>query len=350
MVPAAVEAALQGLLGRAVFLHLETTAGAYTEGGFGAFVRNARVHLRRAAIRGGGPYRAGLEIDEGWVYAEGLTDWEVDAEGRVLMAGHDAQGRVTVVCELGERPFPAQGRPARLRPEPAAPPAGQAAAGPPTAERAVLFVHAHPDDETFGCGGTIALYTRAGVPVTVAIATGGEMGRNMGKPPFATRESLRDLREHELEAACAILGVRDVRLLGVWDKTTEFADPAALAARVGALIAELHPSLVLTSHPEHGRHPDHCAVAAATLEAVRQLAPGARPRVHAMIPGVAAERLGVDVHAIDIRPVMDIKEKAVLAHRSQSEAGWRDLTAEELERRRQRFHTERYVVLEPGSP
>lgn len=59
------------------------------------------------------------------------------------------------------------------------------------AESHVLVVMAHPDDETFAVGGTIALYTQAGVPVTYACATGGEMGRRMGKPAFTNREQLR---------------------------------------------------------------------------------------------------------------------------------------------------------------
>jgi bacillithiol biosynthesis deacetylase BshB2 len=339
--PGAVEAALRRFVGSPAYLHLETTAGAYTAGGFGAFVRNAPVVLRRAALRGPGPFRAGLEIEHGWIYAEGLTDWEEDGAGRVLLAGYDGDGRVTVLCELAAEPFAAQGRPARLQAAAVPPPTG--GTPPPTRERSVLFVHAHPDDETFGCGGTLALYAGAGVPVTVAIATGGEMGRNMGKPPFATRESLRALRERELEAACAVLGVRDVRLLGVWDKTVEFMDRAVLADAVGALLAEVRPSLVITSHPEHGRHPDHCAVAAAVLEAVDRLPPAERPRVHGVVPGAAAEALGVPVHEVDVTPVLAVKERAVAAHRSQSEAAWQRV--DEAERRRRWGRPERYVVL-----
>jgi hypothetical protein len=104
--PEAVEPVLQRFVGRTVYLHLETTAGAYTAGGYGAFIRNAAVRPVRAAIRGTGPYRAGIETEDGWVYAEGLTDWEVDGEGRLLLAGHDAEGRLTVACELSTRPWP----------------------------------------------------------------------------------------------------------------------------------------------------------------------------------------------------------------------------------------------------
>ncbi|HEY8449809.1 MAG TPA: DUF1806 family protein, partial [Bacillota bacterium] len=51
-------------------------------------------------------FRVGLELDGGWVVAEGLTDWEVDAQGRLLLAGHDGEGRLTVAFELSREPFP----------------------------------------------------------------------------------------------------------------------------------------------------------------------------------------------------------------------------------------------------
>lgn len=367
-----VDAALARFVGGTTYLHLETTAGAYTEGGFGAFVRNAEVRIRRAQVRGAdNRWRAGLETDTGWVYAEGLTHWEDLADGGLLLAGYDGEGRVTAVCELSRRPFPASAAPASIRPAaPAALRAGAAAlavseAGsgdgarsglaeataadapavrPPTEERAVLVVLAHPDDETFGCGGTIALYTRAGVPVTLACATRGEMGRQMGNPPFATRENLRDLRVGELSAACAALGIQVVRLLGCWDKTTEFMRPDEVADRVAAMLAEVGPSLVITHHPEHGGHPDHCAVGAATVAAVRRLPADERPRVHCLVSWRAAEKLGIPLQTVDVSAVLDAKMAATRAHRSQSEAMLKRLTPEEAEKRREQIRRERYMV------
>ncbi|MBW9235268.1 PIG-L family deacetylase, partial [Leptospira santarosai] len=55
-------------------------------------------------------------------------------------------------------------------------------------ERHVLVVFPHPDDEAFGVSGTISMYIKQGIPVTYACLTLGEMGRNLGNPPFATRE------------------------------------------------------------------------------------------------------------------------------------------------------------------
>jgi len=341
----ALEPILARFVDRAAYLHLETTAGAYTEGGFGAFARNLRLHVRRAAVRGEqGRFRAGLQTEDGWIYAEGLTHWEVDPEGRLLMAGYDGEGRVTVVCELSAEPLPMHPRPLRLTPA-AAPPAVPPTT-PPTPERAVLVVLAHPDDETFGSGGTIALYTQAGVPVTCAIGTRGEMGRNMGKPFFATRETLYPLRERELEAACAVLGVADLRLLGCWDKTTEFMDAEELAGRVADLLREIRPTLLITFHPQYGGHPDHCAIGAAALAAARRLPAGERPRVHCLVHPRVAQKNGLALETVDIRPVQAIKEAAVRAHRSQSEGMLERLTPEEIEQRRRFLETEHYVVCE----
>lgn len=109
-----VESALQQFVGRPVYLHLETTNGAYAAEraddaqplSAGAYVRNARVLISRAGLRGSGPYRAGLEMELGWIYAEGLTDWELDQKGRLLLAGHDHEGRLAVALELSPEPFP----------------------------------------------------------------------------------------------------------------------------------------------------------------------------------------------------------------------------------------------------
>lgn len=113
IVPAEVQVALNGFIGKNVYLHLETTNGAYAaESGenqamaFGAYIRNAAVRFDRAVIAGRGPYRAGLQLDLGWIYAEGLTDFEIDAEGRLLLAGHDFEGRLAVALQLSETPFP----------------------------------------------------------------------------------------------------------------------------------------------------------------------------------------------------------------------------------------------------
>lgn len=186
-------------------------------------------------------------------------------------------------------------------------------------ERHLLVVLAHPDDESFGCAGRIALHARAGTPVTYLCATRGEMGRHMGRPPFANRETLRELREQELRAACAVLGIGDLRFLGLWDKTVEFVDPAELAGRIAAVMAEVRPSLVITFHPVHGGHQDHCAIGAATMRAVMAQPAAERPRVLCPINPVLAEKLAIPAEPLDISTVAELKKAALRAHRSQSE-------------------------------
>lgn len=94
-----------------IYIHLETTNGAYAahrnEGFFsaGAFVRNALIRYQHGKITGTGPYRVGLKMDAGWVYAEGITHFEVDGDGRLLLAGHDGQGKLAVCLELSKTPF-----------------------------------------------------------------------------------------------------------------------------------------------------------------------------------------------------------------------------------------------------
>jgi hypothetical protein len=56
-------------------------------------------------IKGNGPYRIGLKLNIGWVYAEGITHFEVDDQNRLLMAGHDYQGKLAVAFQISPIPF-----------------------------------------------------------------------------------------------------------------------------------------------------------------------------------------------------------------------------------------------------
>lgn len=106
-----VQPLLDSFLNREVYLHLETTNGAYAVHtqeramAVGAYIRNAHIGFKRGIITGDGPYRVGLKMELGWVYAEGLTDFEVDPEGQLLLAGHDPEGRLAVALELSLNPF-----------------------------------------------------------------------------------------------------------------------------------------------------------------------------------------------------------------------------------------------------
>ncbi|WP_430495307.1 YojF family protein [Rossellomorea marisflavi] len=94
-----------------IYIHLETTNGAYAshfnENFFsaGAYIRNAKVNYEHGKIVGDGPFRVGLKLEIGWIYAEGLTHYEQDDEGRLLMAGHGADGKLAVALEISPTPF-----------------------------------------------------------------------------------------------------------------------------------------------------------------------------------------------------------------------------------------------------
>lgn len=94
-----------------VFLHLETTNGAYASHNnestlsAGAYIRNAQIRYESGKIVGNGPYRVGLKLAIGWVYAEGLTHFEIDDHQRLLLAGHDSEGKLAVALEISPIPF-----------------------------------------------------------------------------------------------------------------------------------------------------------------------------------------------------------------------------------------------------
>ncbi len=128
----------------------------------------------------------------------------------------------------------------------------------------ILAVLAHPDDETFICGGTLARYARLGMQVTLVCATKGEMGSRIGVPASATRETLPTVREAELREACRALGITDLRFLDLRDKTVDYYYPGYLAQRIAAIMRSVSPDVVLTFHEATGGHADHCAIGRAT--------------------------------------------------------------------------------------
>ncbi|WP_099159899.1 YojF family protein [Virgibacillus ndiopensis] len=107
-----VQQQLESFIDKDVYVHLETTNGAYASHfdekayNVGAYIRNAQVKFSQAKIVGNGKsYRVGLKMEFGWIYAEGLTDWTIHEEKQLLLAGHDREGRLMVSLELSEVPF-----------------------------------------------------------------------------------------------------------------------------------------------------------------------------------------------------------------------------------------------------
>src|SRR5699024_10133241 len=185
-------------------------------------------------------------------------------------------------------------------------------------EKHVVVIYPHPDDESFGAAGTITKFREQDVPVTYLCGTLGEMGRNMGSPAFANRETLPEVRKEELVDACSTLDV-DLRMLGYRDKTLEFEDRRKVAEHLKGVLDEIQPSLVITHYPDYAVHPDHNAMGAAAIEAVRLMDPEDRPTVWAQaISNNHIDELGIPDISNDVTPFFDQKMEAILCHQSQA--------------------------------
>ena len=142
--------------------------------------------------------------------------------------------------------------------------------------KTLLAVLAHPDDETFGIGGTLALYAQKGYDVYYLCATRGEAG-TVDEQHLRGFSSTAEMRTDELMRAAKYLGLKGVFFLGYRDSgmpgTEENKHPDAqinhsideVAGRVVKYIRELKPDLVLTHDPIGGyKHPDHIHIHKAT--------------------------------------------------------------------------------------
>jgi N-acetyl-1-D-myo-inositol-2-amino-2-deoxy-alpha-D-glucopyranoside deacetylase len=216
----------------------------------------------------------------------------------------------------------------------------------------VVFVHAHPDDESIVTGGTVATLVDAGAAVTIVTCTRGERGEVVvaelkqleGDGPALAAE-----RERELASAMAALGVEDQRFLGSpgarrpgaeprrytdsgmrWGDdgyampadtvdvdSLSFADLGEVAADIATVLADVGATAVVSYDDRGGYgHPDHIA----TREAAEHAADVLRiPFFEIVEPGTASE--GADVVAVDVMPVLHRKRAALEAHRTQLTLG-----------------------------
>jgi LmbE family N-acetylglucosaminyl deacetylase len=137
----------------------------------------------------------------------------------------------------------------------------------------LMAVLAHPDDESLGCGGTLAKYASEGVDVSLLTATRGDGGRHRGHPQGDPRHpgsiALASIRETELRAAASILGVRDVSLLDYRDQHLDRADPREAIAQIAGHLRRVRPEVVVTFAPDGAYgHPDHVAISQFTGAAI----------------------------------------------------------------------------------
>lgn len=130
-----------------------------------------------------------------------------------------------------------------------------------------LFLLAHPDDETFGPGGTIAKYAAQGAEVHLATATRGEAGM-VGDPPLTDREHLGEVRSAELLAAAGILGIAKVHFLGFHDGQLAAVPRELVVERTVETIRSVRPHILVGFGPEGvSRHADHKVMCEVALSA-----------------------------------------------------------------------------------
>ncbi len=159
----------------------------------------------------------------------------------------------------------------------------------------LLEVHAHPDDESITSGGLFAMCADRGIHNVLVTCTGGELGEivDPALDESSLRPQLADVRVRELRAACLILGIQDLEMLGYRDSgmagAPENANPdcfaradlEAAAARLTGLLRKYRPDVIVTYDQTGGYgHPDHVNAHRITVRAMDMVAdPAFRPEL-----------------------------------------------------------------------
>jgi LmbE family N-acetylglucosaminyl deacetylase len=187
--------------------------------------------------------------------------------------------------------------------------------------RSLLVILAHPDDESFPMGGTLAKYAAEGAQVTLICATRGEAGI-----PGLSSETTGQIREDELHTAAAALGLAEVRLLGYHDGQLAQAEPEQVIGQLVKMMQEIQPQVVITFGPNGiSGHPDHLAIHHFTTQAFdRAELPG---RLFYLAPSEATlqgcgimpsqEIAGGPVAGIDVGEYRVAKVRAMQCHANQ---------------------------------
>jgi len=196
---------------------------------------------------------------------------------------------------------------------------------------ATVIIIPHPDDESLGCGGLLALLRQAGQPVAAVLTSDGSMSHPHSQDFSAVAR--RELRYAELRHALSVLGVEEsddnVRYLHLPDgRLPTEGQPgfAEAAARLADFLREKQPATVLVPW-RRDPHPDHRATSQLTAAALAQLAQPPR-RLEYVVwawERAAPEDLPRADEAtgfqLDITPVLAQKQRAIRAHRSQLAPG-----------------------------
>jgi LmbE family N-acetylglucosaminyl deacetylase len=129
----------------------------------------------------------------------------------------------------------------------------------------VLVLAPHPDDETFGCGGTMRMLADRGVQVDVGFLTRGEQGLEGGCASANAQRDLAEVRTREARNACAVLGARTVTFLNGND--TRLDEQPELASAIVELLGRAAYQRIFCPWPQDA-HNDHQATFRHMREAV----------------------------------------------------------------------------------
>ncbi len=195
--------------------------------------------------------------------------------------------------------------------------------------RRLMFVFAHPDDETMATGATIAHYSQNN-EIHLICATKGEAG-NTGKPPQCHIEELAVVREQELRAAAKHLGISSIHFLNYQDGKLNQTPEEQLARDIVKSMELINPEVVVTFAP-HGisGHKDHMAIQRATFKAVLSLQGSSVKKLYYItLPSSIIHHKTARIHTdpdetittiIDAPGTLPKLVKAILEHKTQNQS------------------------------
>ena len=167
----------------------------------------------------------------------------------------------------------------------------------------LMCVFAHPDDESLGCGFTLARYAAEGVRTSLVVATRGERGWQGPEEDNPGLDKLGKIRERELFNAAMTLGINEVNFLDYIDGDLNRADPPEVVGKITHLIRRVRPQVVITFDPlgSYG-HPDHIAIHQFSMAAV---VAAADPNYYDE-GGCSAHRVTKVYYMVDSQAVVDL--------------------------------------------
>ena len=191
-----------------------------------------------------------------------------------------------------------------------------------------MAIFAHPDDIEFTCAGTTARWVKAGSRVVYIIITDGDVGIS---DPVISKQQATEIRRQEALAAAHAVGVQQVVFLGEPDGL--LMPTLELRKKLVREIRRFQPEVVITGDPtvilsneDYINHPDHRAAATAALDTIFPAA--GQPKLfediekEEGIPAFKPRKVYISVWSnpdtfIDIGDTLELKIKALLAHKSQ---------------------------------